>query len=628
MCGIVGIVFDASRAPAADAFLGACEDMLETLAHRGPDERTVTDLGDCILGHTRLSIIDLVTGSQPVYNESRTVAAILNGEIYNYRELRSELEGRGHVLRTASDTEVLAHLYEECGEGLFERLNGMFALAIWDSRRQRLVAGRDRLGEKPLLHAEVGGAFVLASELKSLLAFPGLARDVDPDAVALYLSSMYVPAPRSILRSVEKLPPAHALVREGGKTRSFQYWKPRTEVDSRLSEEEMGERFRTLFARSVRQKMVADVPLGVFLSGGIDSSAVTAYMATQSAVPVKTFTVGFSEDVDERPWARLVADRYRTEHTEIVVQYDLPETVSKVLAYMDEPFGDSSVVPTHVVAREARAHVKVILTGDGGDELFAGYGSYIDQKYQRSGRITTKAYRTLHGIARRFRPAGLGDRLLLRHRTRHAFRHWHRVRSMFPDAEVARLSPAASVVPEAYYSDGIWLPLEQPDSLSAAFEYDINYYLPDDLLKKVDMAAMLAGVECRAPFLDHELVEFALSIPSHLKVRGDTTKSLLKRFLARDLPDAVLERPKVGFGAPVRAWLRGPLGPMVTDLLAPGSRTESWVDRETIRELKVRVQQHARPEDYEGPQRLWLLLALEIWLRTYASEAHGRSHLL
>jgi len=378
MCGVAAFIPTSGSRASGEAARQSVAAMVGTLCFRGPDEQQVVDLGGCVFGHARLSIIDLVTGTQPIYNEDRSVAVILNGEIYNYRELRRDLEGRGHRFASHSDTEVIAHLYEDHGERLFEHLNGMFAVLLWDARKGRLLAGRDRLGEKPLLYCETPQGLVLASELKSLLLFPGIPREIDQDALALYFASTYVPAPLSIFKAVRKLLPGHWLSFDRAGLVIRRYWHLDSVIQHSRSEPELIEEFRSLFTEAVRMRTVADVPLGVFLSGGIDSGAVCAVLA-RDGTRVQTFTAGFRDEVDERPAARLVAERYGTDHTELLVEANLADEFEHVYGYLDEPFGDSSIIPTHLIARAARQYVKVILTGDGGDELFAGYPMYIDQ---------------------------------------------------------------------------------------------------------------------------------------------------------------------------------------------------------------------------------------------------------
>lgn len=613
MCGIAAFIPKAHDQPLADA-IPVLHRMVETLRFRGPDEQHVADVGGALLGHTRLSIIDLCTGSQPQFNEDGTVAVILNGEIYNYRELRRELEAAGHRFKSSSDTEVIAHLYEDDGEELFTRLNGMFAIAVWDRRRQKLIAGRDRLGEKPLIYCESGDGLVLASEVKALLAFPGIPRDIDPEAVALYFASTYVPAPLTIFSRIRKLLPAHLLVYENGTLRIREYWRPQPAPAVSRRVEELIEEFRALFADAVRLRMIADVPLGVFLSGGIDSSAVAAQMAKADQGPVRTFTVGFGDEVDERPYARMVADRYRTEHKELFVQANLLEEFERIYGYMDEPFGDSSIVPTYLVSRAARQHVKVVLTGDGGDELFAGYPMYLDQKYRSGSRVKTAATRWANRVALQlFNHDFVASTIP---RSPRAFASWHDARSVFRDGELQDVLTAPASGEEFFRNRAQhWL---AADSLTTAYMYDVAFYLPDDLLKKVDMASMRTSLECRAPFLDHRLVEWALNVPPALKLERDQLKSLLRRAVADLLPPEIINRSKQGFGAPVGSWLRKELRPMALDLTAPGARAERFVSRQAIDAARGALTSVNDNGDHRPITKLWLIVVLEAWLRQYS----------
>ncbi|MBK8015273.1 MAG: asparagine synthase (glutamine-hydrolyzing) [Betaproteobacteria bacterium] len=585
--------------------------MVATLKHRGPDEQTLVRFGRAWLGHARLSIIDLETGTQPVYNETESVAVILNGEIYNYRELRSALVNRGHTFRTASDTEVLAHLYEDHGEDLFRHLNGMFAAVIYDRERDLLLAGRDRLGEKPILYLETPEHLVLASELKALLEWPGVPRELDSQALALYFNMLCVPEPLCIFRGIRKLAPSHYLKVERDRVEEKCYWKPEIRVDWSLRAEVARETVSELLRDSVAMRMVADVPVGVFLSGGIDSSAVTSFAAQATATPLRTFSVGLAGDMDERPFARAVAERCGTDHTELFVRGDVAESFPLVMDYFDEPFADSSCVPTYMVAREARAHVKVALTGDGGDELFAGYTTYLYQAQVRGGRIATR-------LARMVADATGYTTAYPRRGSPWAREHWRNVRSLVPATEMSRWLPGYAADVGRYYDENAWLALADSDPLSAAFGHYLNFYLPGDLLKKVDMAAMLASLECRAPFLDHRLVEFCLTIPPQLKIQGGTPKQLLKDAMVDRLPHEVLHRPKHGFGAPVADWVRGPLREIARDLIRPGCRCEALVEPVVVRRVADEMWREDAPSGWRLPQQYWSLLALEWWLRRYA----------
>ena len=621
MCGIVTL-FHKNHLKLKDSEkerdLKICKDMLETLKFRGPDEQSLVHLGSAFLGFSRLSIIDLSTGSQPIYNEDGTVAVLLNGEIYNYPELRESLNKKGHHFRTQSDTEVIVHLYEEYGEEAFGHLNGMFAIVLYDMVNNEIIAARDRMGEKPLLYWESPDIFLIASELKALLMHPHVPREIDRDALSLYLNSMYVPAPLCIFRGIKKLLPAHFLKLSNGNLTVKKYWDPRPGSYWGWTEQAIQDRFIELFTDAVKIRTISDVPIGVFLSGGIDSSAVTAFMARACPEPIKTFSVGFADGIDERPFARLVAQRYHTEHTEIFIEDRIELVLQNVIGYFDEPFGDSSAIPTHLVSKEARKYVKVILTGDGGDELFAGYESYLNQKYQLGHRVLTKAFKELNRFFIRRLKTGFLENIYPRRNIKGAFEHWLWVRTLLTEDEIKRMTGNKSFDARGFFATNRWLEVSAQDPLSQAFTHDLNYYLPDDLLKKVDMASMLASLECRAPFLDHRLVEFALGIPPLLKVKNDCLKYVLKNALVEYLPPQILVREKIGFGAPVASWLCNGLKEITLDSLSPGCRIENILSRNAI--------QHCLSSFYTGSPyesnfriayRVWLLLILELWIRKY-----------
>lgn len=543
---------------------------------------------------------------------------LLNGEIYNFHELRADLEKKGHCFQSTSDTEVIVHLYEECGEEVFTKLNGMFAIVIYDTRSNILLAARDRAGEKPLVYWESPELFAVASEIKALLQLPGFSRDVNVNALALYLNSMYVPAPLSIFSGIRKLPPAHFLRFDGNKTVFRKYWDPQQQIKWEWKEDEIKEQFLEIFSDAVKIRTYSDVPIGVFLSGGIDSSAVTAFMARNCTNPVKTFTVGFTQEIDERPFARMVAERYRTDHTELLVSDRVEDVVEEVLGYFDEPFGDSSAIPTYLVSREARKFVKVILTEDGGDELFAGYGSYIDQKYQIGNRIGTKLYKTANQLTLKYFGKGFLEDCYPRDPdTFKAFEHWHWVRTVFHENELQCIINQEFNSVRDYFRNKRWLEVQGEDALSISYSFDLNYYLPDDLLKKVDMASMLASLECRAPFLDYRLIELSLRIPPNLKVKNDCLKYLLKGSMSEHLPTEVLQWPKTGFGAPVESWLKNHLKAMTYDLLSPGCRIESFIHRKSIQHCLDMLYNRSTNTDYRVAQKMWLLLVFEIWMRKY-----------
>lgn len=593
--------------------------MLSRLSARGPDHRSVFHDRSVTLGHTRLSVIDLETGNQPVFNEDRTVACVLNGEIYNFQDLRRRLIAAGHAFRTGSDTEVIVHLYEEEGEAAFGKLEGMFAVAVYDLRQECLLVARDRLGEKPVVYCDTPEYFLCGSEIKALLAWPDMVRTVSPESLALYLNALYVPAPNTIFKGIHKLQPAHYLKVTNRGTEQIRYWQPDTCIDYSLDAFECAEEIARRLSRSVRSKLVADVPLGAFLSGGIDSSAVVAFMATHASRAIKTFSVGFDHEINELPFARLVAQRYGTDHTEIEVRTDIRDVLPKVVAYFDEPFGDSSSVPTYLIAREARKHVTVILTGDGGDELFAGYGSYLTQRYYANNRLASRLLRLADRVALRLAGRTVTDPLYRYQPRRAALEHWLSIKPYFDDQSLAGMSLRVPGGIGSFYAQHRWLSGSADDPLSVAFLHDINYYLPDDLLKKVDMAAMAHSLECRAPFLDHHLVEFALKIPPALKVRGQQTKYLLRRALEPYLPAEIVHRRKQGFGAPIASWLQDDLKEMVHDLLHAGCRTAGLLDWSAI--ARIREEVYTGYRDWRRPQQLWSLLALELWLSAYSENA-------
>lgn len=613
MCGIVACVPGPGMLRALEAARPAQERAVELLGFRGPDEQQIVDVGGAMFGHTRLSVIDLETGSQPLYNEDRTIAVVLNGEIYNYRELRRDLEANGHQFRTRSDTEVIAHLYEEEGEAVFGKLNGMFAILIWDRRQRKLVAARDRLGEKPVVYSELSGDLVLASEIKALLAL-GASREIDQDGLSAYLSCGYIPAPLTIYKHIRKLRAGHMLVYQDGALAIRPYWRLVTTPQRSAPAGELAEEFNALFADAVRMRMVADVPLGVFLSGGVDSSAVTAEMARATNGLVRTFTVGFHGETDERPYARMVADRYGTTHAELFAVRNLEADFESIYSYLDEPFGDSSVIPTYAVAKVAREHVTVALTGDGGDELFAGYPMYVDQKYRSRVRMMTPIRRWTNRQA-----ISLWGRDFVStwpcHSPR-ALASWQDTRAVFQADELRGIRGDLVDRLDAFFRDRAagWAPA---DSLTTAFQYDIEFYLPDDLLKKVDMASMRASLECRAPFLDHRLVEWSLRLPPGIKLHKDEPKAFLKQALQGRLPPPVLRRSKQGFGAPIGDWLRGELRTMALDLTATGCRADQIIPRAATDAARRALMSAEQPLDHRTYGRLWLLMLLETWLAHY-----------
>ncbi len=603
MCGIL---FSVAKQPGGIIEPNLFERMLTTLEKRGPDHGEVFERDGIQLGHRRLSIIDLAGGTQPVFNEDHSIACILNGEIYNYRELRARLERAGHRFRTHSDTEVLVHAYEEHGEKFLDSVVGMFAFAIADFSRRRLIVARDRVGEKPLFVHETDERTVFASELKALLPLAGKAARIDRDALASYLRFGWIPGERTIYSNIRRVPPATLLIVEGGRTTERRYWNPDLSPLPSTSRTQIVEIVRNAMQAAMSNKLVADVPVGVLLSGGLDSSAVVAMCSSVSTAPLRTFSVGFGSATNELPYARQVAARYQTQHVELTIDANLSDAVSEIAAYFDEPFADSSSVPTFLICREARKHVKVILSGDGGDELLGGYGSYLPMR-------SYSDIRGVRGIARRLDEAGSLGARLVEHAyplpgNRGARAYWENQRATFSAVEVHQLARSC----DSFRSDAR-LQLPGHDPLSRAFEFDLNWYLPDDLLKKVDMASMANSLECRAPLLDHQLLETCMRLPPMEKVRGRDTKTVMREALKPMLPSELIWREKQGFGAPLVEWLTGPLSELAHDSLNARARVRDLLEEKSL-DRTLEDSWRSLRSDWRAPLKLWSLLSLELWL--------------
>jgi len=595
MCGICGLVtLDGAPDPAL------VDRMRAAIVHRGPDDGSTDAFGRCVLGHQRLIVVDPESGYQPVANESGDVVAVFNGELYNFPALREEL--RGHEVRGRGDTPVIPHLYEEHGVDFVRRLEGMFAVALWDSKRERLVLARDRVGKKPLLYAQLAdGTFAFASELKALLQLPLLERELDPEALDSYLALGYVVGTRTGLAGVSKLPPGHVLVLDDGDLRTEPYWTPKARDAARSDEEWLG-LVRAEVRAAVQRRLVADVPLGALLSGGIDSSIVVALMAQASSEPVRTFTVGFSDDAyDERRWARLVAERYGTLHEEVVLETDVASTLERLVRTLDEPLGDEAILPLYLICEAARRSVTVALTGDGGDEAFGGY-----ERYAALG-LAAHVPRVA-GAARRLLPAG--ER-----------RSWAARAARFLDL-------VATPPPERYgrvlevFSQAqrraLWDVDARPthellgapphEGVRGLQALDVATYLANDLLPKADLASMAHSLELRSPLLDHAVLELGLSLPDSLKVRGRRGKVALRRAFADLVPPELSSRGKAGFGLPLARWFRGELREAAGDvLLADGPFRRAEVER--------LLAEHDAGADHG--HRLWTLLVLELWRRAW-----------
>lgn len=627
MCGIAGIIYADPDRPVEPGLLKA---MGDAIAHRGPDAEGFWSEPGVGLTHRRLSIIDLEGGDQPIGNEDGSIQVVFNGEIYNYRELRRDLEGRGHQFRTRSDTEVLVHLYEEVGADLAGRLRGMFAFALWDRNRRELVLARDRLGLKPLYIYRDPEKLVFGSEIKAILAVPGVSRAIDPAAVEDYLAYGMVLGPRTIFRAVEKLPPAHVLAAGPGRlgASARRYWQLRIEPDPGPTAEEWTEAIRAKVAETTRLHLIADVPVGAFLSGGIDSSLVVAHAAGATQGALRTFSMGFVEErFSELPFARQVAERFSTQHTEEIVTPDAVDLIDELTHYYDEPFADSSAIPTYLVARLASRSVKVVLSGDGGDEAFGGYARYAHDLKEASVRRylpswfrraalgpLARAWPRADWLPRPLRAKTALSNLALDPAPAYAntltlCRPPLRRRLMAPDlaSELNGHAPE-QIVRDAYGTAPV------ADALAGMIAADTATLLPDDFLVKVDRASMAHGLEVRPPLLDHELIELAARIPSGWKVRGGQTKWILKQVARDSLPESLISRRKQGFEIPVNAWLRGPLRPMFeAAVLDRDARVTSIIDQRMARRI---YQSHLAGTVRQG-NTLWSLLVLARWADRY-----------
>lgn len=613
MCGIVGLwharVTGDERALLARASA--------SLRHRGPDDDGVWFSPEAGLGlaHRRLSILDLTpTGAQPMSNEDGSVRIVHNGEVYNFAELRERLRGRYHF-RSSGDTEVVLRLYEDKGVDCTTELEGMFAFAVYDAARRRLLLARDRAGIKPLYYSAAPGRFAFASEPKALLALPWVSRAVDAVAVAQYLNLGYVPAPRTVFADVRQLPPGHRLVLEDGDARVERYWSLRPEPDTRRgTERDWADGLDEVLRRAVRRQMVSDVPLGAFLSGGLDSSLVVALMQATGAA-VRTFAIGFEGmgDYDERPWARRVAQRFGTKHEEFVVAPRAADDLPEILRHFDQPFADSSAVPLYYLARLTRRHVTVALSGTGGDELFGGYRRYASHRLsgvaRRLPRWTVQAARAVADRLPASRRSRVGEALLLARRLA-------RTVDLAPDEEYRRLMTVADAalmrtppVGDAIDVLGSILRASPVQDVVSRRQFaDFHTYLPDDLLVKEDRMTMAAGLESRVPLLDDDVVAFTARMPAALKVRRLTTKYLLKQVAERYLPREVVHRAKHGFAVPVSEWLRGPLHALAGDTLLPTG--SGWFEGKAVEQL---WKEHQAGADHGAA--LYALLVFELWHR-------------
>jgi asparagine synthase (glutamine-hydrolysing) len=632
MCGIAGQARADGLIPSGETLSRMCA----AIEHRGPDSRGAHLEEGVALGIQRLRVIDLVSGDQPIFNEDRTVAVVLNGEIYNYRELRRELEARGHRFQTRSDTEVIAHLYEELGPGLVRSLHGMFALAVWDARRRRLLLARDRLGKKPLFYAEREGVLSFASELRALLEDGEISREPDVEALDAFLTLGYVPGPRSAFRAVRKLPAAHRLSYEDGRSRLERYWRLDYSPKRKFADErELDEELRAHVRRAVRRRLVSDVPVGAFLSGGIDSAAVVSAMAAESSSPVSTFSIGFgAEDGDELPAARALAERFGTDHHEFVVRPDAIELLPRIVRHHGEPFADVTAIPTFCLAEVTRRHVTVALTGDGGDELFGGYRRYVtNRSLARLDRLPLALRRALSRAGAAIPASGRIESWPSK-----LGRAAATLPLAAPDRYLAYVSQLDGLRPRDLYTDSrresldatpardeilrAWQAAPASELVDRMLSTDLQTYLPDDLLAKADIASMASSLELRCPLLDHELVEFAATLPSSEKIDGSETKRALRRMLRGTVPDELLHAPKQGFHPPLASWLRGELAGHARELLLDGpARGRGHFDPARVAAL---LDGHARGAR-DASALIWRLMVWETWHREFVDDAAPRS---
>jgi len=633
MCGIVGLL---STNSASIPDIQVLKRMRESLVHRGPDDlgeylRPLDERGPFVfLGHRRLSIIDLSGGHQPISNEDGTMWVVFNGEIYNFKDLRPDLEKRGHQFRTNSDTEVIIHAYEELGEDCFRKFNGMFAIAMWDERNGRLILARDRLGKKPLYYSSLRDTFLFGSELKAILTYPGFPRKLDRLSLKKYLFYEFIPCPHTIFEDARKLPPASYLTWQNGRIEVHEYWSPFPpgQRPEKLDEVSAGDQMMGLLRQSVRRRLIADVPLGIFLSGGIDSSAIAAMAQEEVPGKVETFSIGFEDpSFDESKYALMVSRHLGTDHHEQKMSpEDLLNIVPNLPDILDEPMADASILPTYLLSKFTRKHVTVALGGDGGDELFAGYPTYLAHRFaDRYGCILNPLHPMLtffgnllpvsdDNISFDFKVkkflSGIGHPDSIRNSVwlgSFSFQELERILS----PEAGTPFDAEELVEEISLHERKF-PLQ--DRMTLLQYLDLKLYLQESILVKVDRASMACSLEVRAPFLDHELVEFVMGLPSRWKLKGLASKYLLKKAMKTVLPEEVIQRKKKGFGVPIAKWVKGPLKELFSDMLDPSRiRREALLDGDSVSSL---LQSHLRNQR-DNRKQLWTLLVWELWSDRY-----------
>lgn len=623
MCGIAGYI-DTNAISAADP--SALRAMLDAIIHRGPDDCGELIDGPLAMGMRRLSIIDLQDGQQPIYDESGRYGIVFNGEIYNYRELRTDLIARGHTLKTHSDTEVIVHLYEEIGPACVDQLRGMFGFAIWDHHERELFIARDRMGIKPVYYTQRNGKLIFGSEIKSILQHPEVTASLDHRALSEYLSLKFVPAPRTMFEGIQSLPPAHTLTVRDGRVETNQYWDvsfaPRT---TPLSEEQATEELLEILRESVRLRLRSDVPFGAFLSGGVDSSTIVALMSEAMNEPVKTFSVGFDHQSpdgksrDELPYAQQIADKFQCDHHTLLISADdFLNHAEKVLFHLDQPIADQATVATHMVAKLARRHVKMVLTGEGGDELFAGYARYEGEQFSPwFGPLQNPLRHVVNGVARHLpgmRRAKIALNALTIGDEATRFANWFPL--MSDDAKSHLLTSAMDDVSEGAASV-FATHLARTDArkpLHRMLYVDSKLWLPDYLLLRGDKLTMANSLEARVPLLDHKLVEFAASLPINMKLRGRQRKYLLKRAAGRLIPESIINRPKQGFPIPIEKWLRKEARPLMRDLLSTDSIGQRGLFNQNV--INGMMEQHeSGMKDYST--ELWGLMSFEMWMQRF-----------
>lgn len=639
MCGIAGVYnFGLQKSVTAKHI----EEMCRPLIHRGPDEQGIylsaPDGQNRVrtgLGHRRLKIIDLNTGNQPIYNENKTVVVVFNGEIYNFQELRENLITKGHRFYTKTDTEVIVHLYEEYGKACVQHLRGMFAFAIWDEKTHKLFLARDRVGKKPLVYAVIHDTLIFASELKGLLTWADFHPTINLEAIHYFLTYQYIPSPTTIFKEIKKLPPAHVLeCDEQGRVEISRYWRLSYQPKLVSSEQEIIDELKTKLTEAVRLRMISDVPLGAFLSGGVDSSIIVGIMSQLSSQPVKTFSIGFKEDdYSELPFARMVAEKFKTHHHEFVVEPQAIEILPKLVWHYNEPFGDASALPSYYVAQQTRKCVTVALNGDGGDESFAGYLRYQAHYWANMFSFltpllnTTAAKKVIELMPHSYKPKDImrtGKRFLQAMSDPAAIRNilWHCIfnNTLKDQLYSPEMKNGMKGIDTYHYLSSLFDNAGDNGFVDKLLFTDVHSYLPEDLLVKMDIATMANSLETRSPFLDHEIMEFAASIPANLKLRHGRGKFILKKAFEDFLPREIISRRKMGFGVPLEHWFRNDLKDYIRDVLLSSSSIKRGYFRKDSIELLLREHaEHKRDHGY----RLWNLLVLELWHQVYIDGSHN-----